>query len=303
MLTSDEPLPNLLFEYRGADLVLRSHDLHHFRIPKSYIVNSSPVLEELIGRALGPPNDVHDEAVLPVVQLPESGAVLHSLLTFVFPVTPLLPSTTEKVVELLSVAQKYQMVSVLAHIRLSTTQQNSPSTRMEPALHTYFLAYKYGVRQEALQAAQTILKYPMTIEDLENRLDVMQGTSLYELWKYYEEARAILASDLTEFRTSTSGVRSALGGLRCSASGSSQIPRWLDDYIKSIGDAPHFFDFVEFNMALARHMRDGYGCSCTSMSNQTIRSVWDILAPVVHGSLEKVSEVNVDEPFTTLMPS
>ena len=303
MLTSDEPLPNLLFEYRGADFVLRSHDSHHFRIPKSYIVNSSPVLEELIGRALGPPNDVHDEAVLPVVQLPESGAVLHSLLTFVFPVTPLLPSTTENVMELLSVAQKYQMISVLAHIRLSTTQQNPPSTRMEPALDTYSLAYKYGVRQEALQAAQTILKYPMTIEDLEDKLDAMQGTSLYELWKYYEEARAILASDLTEFRTSTSGVRSALGGLRCSASGSSQIPRWLEDYIKSIGDTPHLFDFVEFNMALARHMRDGYGCSCTSMSNQTIRSVWDILAPVVHGSLEKVSEVNVDEPFTTLMPS
>jgi hypothetical protein len=297
MLTSDEPLPNLLFEYRGADFVLRSHDSHHFRIPKSYVVNSSPVLEELIGRALGSPNDAHVEAGpgLPVVELPEEGAILHSLLTFVFPVTPLLPPTSEKVIELLSVAQKYQMVTVLAHIRLSTTQQNPPSDRMEPALHTYCLAQKYGVHQEALQAAQTIVKYPVTIEDLEDKLDVMQGTSLYELWTYYEKARAILTSDLTELRTTTSGVSSALGGLRCSASGSSQIPRWLDDYIKSIGDAPYFFDFVEFNMALARHMREGYGCSCASMSTQTIRSIWDALEPVVHGSFEKVSEINVNE--------
>lgn len=295
MFTSDEPLPNLLFEYRGADVVLRSHDSHHFRIPKSYIVNSSPVLEELISRALGSPNDAHVEAGLPIVELPEGGAILHSLLTFVFPVTPLLPPTSEKVIELLSVAQKYQMVSVLAHIRLSATQQSQPSDRMEPALRTYCLAQKYGVHQEALQAAQTIVKYPVTIEDLEDKLDVMQGTALYELWKYYEKARAVLASDLTELRTSTSGVNSALGGLRCSASGSFQIPRWLDDYIKSIGDAPHFFDFVEFNMALARHIREGYGCSCASMSNQTIRSIWDDLEPVVRGSFEKVSEINVNE--------
>ena len=305
MPTSNEPLPNLLFEYRGADFVLRSHDSHHFRIPKAYIVNSSPVLEELIVRALDSPNDAHSEAALPVVQLPESGAILHSLLTFVFPVMPLLPSTTEKVMELLSVAQKYQMVSILAHIRLSTSQHCPPSNRMEPALHIYSLAHKYGVHQEALQAAQTISKYPVTIEDLEDKLDAMQGTSLYDLWKYYEKARAILASDLTELRTSTSGVRSALGGLRCSvSSGSSQIPRWLDDYIKSVGDVPHVFDFVEFNMALARHIRDGlrsYGCSCASMSNQTIRNVWDALAPVVRGSFEKVCDVDVDELFTTLM--
>ena len=301
MPTSDEPLPNLLFEYRGADFVLRSHDSHHFRIPKSYIINSSPVLEELISGALDSPNDAHNEAVVPVVQLPESGAILHNLLTFVFPVTPLLPSTTEKVMELLSVAQKYQMASVLAHIRLSTTQHSPPSNQMEPTLHTYSLAHKYGVHQEALQAAQTILKYPVTIEDLEDKLDTMQGTSLYELWKYYESARAILTSDLTELRTSTSGVSSTLGGLRCSVSGSSQTPLWVDDYIKSVGDAPHLFDFVEFNMALARHMRDGYGCSCSSMSNQTIRNVWDALATVVHGSFEKVCEVDVDELFTTLM--
>jgi hypothetical protein len=39
----------------------------------------------------------------------------------------------------------------------------------------------------------------------------MQGTSLHELWKYYEGVRAILASDLTEFRESTaSGKQEAI---------------------------------------------------------------------------------------------
>jgi hypothetical protein len=41
----------------------------------------------------------------------------------------------------------------------------------------------------------------MTIEDFDNKLDIMPGASLYELWKYHERVRAILASDLTEFRS------------------------------------------------------------------------------------------------------
>ena len=302
MLTSSQ---TFFFGYCGsgcADIVLRSHDSHHFWVPKSYIIDSSPVLKELIRKTLEIPNGAGGGASHPLVQLPESGAILHSLLTFIFPVTSLAPSTTEDAMELLSVAQKYQMVSVLAHIRDRIARQNPPSTKPDSAVHIYSLAQKYGLREEALQAAQIILKYQMDIADLEDKLDMMPGPYLYELWKFYQNSRAILASDLMEFRTSSSGVSHVLEGLRCSTSGSSQIPRWLDDYIKSIGDAPRLFDFVEFNMALARHMRCGHGCSCESIPNQTIRNVWEALTTVVHSSFEKVNGINVDEPRTTLMP-
>jgi len=40
----DEPLANLLFKYPGADIILCSHDSHHFLVPKSFIVNNSPIL-------------------------------------------------------------------------------------------------------------------------------------------------------------------------------------------------------------------------------------------------------------------
>lgn len=296
MLTSDQPLKNILFEYHGADLILRSHDSHHFRVPKSYIINSSPVLDELIQKALDPPNDAHGDASLPVIQLPESGAILHGLFTFIFPVTPNLPSTTEKAMELLSVAQKYQMVAVLVRIRDRIGQQNPPPTGLEPALHMYSLAQKYGFRQEALQAAQTILKHPMSIADLEDKLGMITGTALYELWNYYVEVRAILTLEMKEFITPASGISDALGSLRCSVSGSSPIPHWLCNYITSIGNAPHLFNLVDFNMALARHMRDGgnnYRCACVSISSQIILNIWEILASVVHGSFKKVSVIEV----------
>ncbi len=93
----------------------------------------------------------------------------------------------------------------------------------------YSLAQKYGLHEEALQATRTILKYPMNIE---NKLEVESGASLFELWVYYEKFRVILASDLTEFRTS--GARGTVTGLACVQLSSSQIPRWLDRYIASI---------------------------------------------------------------------
>jgi hypothetical protein len=77
-----------------------------------------------------------------VVQLPESGEIVRCLLTFVFPVTPLLPSTPEEIMELLSVAQKYQMGTALDHIRGSIARHNSLPTRLESALHIYALAQK-----------------------------------------------------------------------------------------------------------------------------------------------------------------
>ena len=290
----NEPFPNLLFDYAGADVILRSHDSHHLRLPKSYIVHCSPVLDELIKKASILPEDTRGNTSVPVVQLPESGTVLHSLLTFIFPVTPLVPSTTEEAMELLSVAQKYQMAPVLAYIRYHIAQQNPPSTQRDDVFHSYSLAQKYQLHQEALRAAQTILmKYPMNIGDLEDKLDVMPGASLYELWNYYGKARDILSEDLTVFRKSDAG--GTLRGLRCVKSGSSQVPRWIKYYIECIGETPSLFDLIEFNAALARHSRDmarNNDCRCTYISSQTMCNFWESLTAVVHGSLKKVSRYN-----------
>ena len=281
---TDEPLPGLLLDCPGADIILRSQDFHHFRVLKTFVVNNSPILGEIIQRTLDSLGDADAEACLPVVQLPENSKILHYLLTFIFPVTPLLPSTPKDIMELLSVAQKYQMGTALTHIRGSVARQNPLPTCLEPTLHIYALAQKYGLLPEALQAARTILNYPITIEAFDNKLDTMSGASLYELWKYYERVLAILALDLREF--SASGT---ITGLRCTEYRSSHIPSWLDRYIESIGKSPHLFDFAELNIAMVRHVRDESYCECASIPSQTIRDFWKALASVVDGSFKKVS--------------
>ena len=290
--TTDQPLVNLLFDYPGADIVLRSHDSYHFRVPKIYITNSSPVLGELIRRALDSPRTVAKADVsLPVVQLPESGEILHCLLTFVFPLTTLVPSTLEEIMKLLSVAQKYKMGTALVHIRGSIARENLlPTTRLEPALHIYALAQKYELRPEALQAARAISNYSMSIDDFNDKLDIMSGASLHELWKYHERVRAILALGLTEFRRS--GAHGTMTGLRCEEYSSSHVPNWVDQYIESVGKAPNLLDLVELNASMARHIgRNEFKdvCECASIPSQTIRDFWAALVSVVHDGFDKAS--------------
>jgi BTB/POZ domain len=290
--STNERLANLLFDHPGADIILRSQDSYHFRVPKIYIIGCSPILGEVIRRTL---HDANTEVSLPAVQLPESGEILHCLLTFIFPITQLVPPTPEKIMELLSVAQKYQMETVLAHIRGSIARQNSLPTRLESVLHIYALAQKYGLRQEALQTARAIFsKQSMAIEDFENNLDIMPGTSLYELWKYHERVRAILASDLTEFRASYAG--GTITGLRCTALGPLQIPSWLDHYIESIGENPSLFDSTELSIVMARHVKgnaDDSNCECASIPSYIMRKFWEALASVVDGGFDKVSYVDM----------
>ena len=292
-------LARLLFDYPGADIILRSQDSYNFRVPKIYISNSSPILGELIQSTLDSPSEENAEALaslsIPVVHVPKRGEIVHCLLTLIFPVTPLVPSTPEEILELLSVAQTYQMDSVLTHIRDIMARQNSLPTRLEPALRIYSLAQEYRLLPEALRTASIILNYPMTtIEDYDDNLDIMSGASLYELWNYHERVRAVLATDLTEFRMSF--AHSTITGLRCTELSSSQIPRWLDHYIESIGRTPNLFDSAELNIVMARHTKDTAnqpGCECASISGHTIREFWDALTTVVNGSFKKASVVNI----------
>ena len=168
---SDETLH---FNYPGSDIVLQSCDSHNFRLPKLYIVICSPVLRnriQSISNSSDVPNGEEKEPPLPVVKLPESKATLYSLLTFIFPITPVLLSTAEKIIELLAVAKKYEMDSVMSHIRGVISRQDPPFIRPDTAFHIYFLAQENELHEEAVQAARLTLQFPMTIEGLEDKLD------------------------------------------------------------------------------------------------------------------------------------
>ena len=133
----------VLFDYPDTDVILHSRGSQMFCVLKIYIINSSSALGELIQAASDIPGAARSASApirLPQVQLSESSAILSSLLTFIFPVTPVLPSTLEETMELLSVAQKYEMTSVLIHNRGSLSRRHPLFISPENSLFTYALA-------------------------------------------------------------------------------------------------------------------------------------------------------------------
>jgi hypothetical protein len=296
---SDETSQASHFNYRGSDIILRSRDSYNFRLLKAHIELCSPVLRNLILSISNPsdtPSDGEEQEPLPVVKLPESKATLYSLLTFIFPVTPALPPTAEGIMDLLAVAQKYQMDSVLCHIRAATAQKNPPFIRLETAFHIYCLAQQHELHREVVQAAQVTFRLPMVIEDLGDRLDStgMTGAYLHELRKHHERVRTDLRAALLQFRSF--GLPDNVKSLVCTPGSynytTPSFPQWLNDYINSIAEAPHLLDPIDFKSAWAQHFQPSSTiCSCARIPREVIHSFWDALTTVVHTTIEKVCKI------------
>jgi len=304
---------NLLFDYPEADVVLRSRDSYEFRVLKIFIVHGSSILGEKVLISSNPhpepttstiPADSDGDSgpatnALPVVQLPIEGDILFSPLTYIFPVPPILPSTVEQIMELLSVAQLYKMDVILTHIRNHIAQQDPPFIREETAFLIYSLSQKHGLRTEALQAARCTLTFSsLTIQDLaeENKLDMMPGSFLHELRKYHQRVRSNLALDLDEFKKSNAPT--ILGVSSCESTTDSGLPDWLDSYISSIGTArvPALLDLADFYAKFFGHIEDlrPFGdCACSGMLGKKMRAIWEALTAVVHGSIAKVRLIYV----------
>jgi len=291
----DDQPTKTFFDYPDADIVLRSCDSQDFRVLKLYIIKSSPVLGKRI-QAIPKPSSrpaisSGAQTPLPIMQLSDHGAVLSSLLTFVFPVSSVLPPTLEEIVELLSVAQKYEMVSVLADIRCYTALKDPPLICSENAFQAYSLAQKHELRQEAVEAAKKItLTFSLDIETLEGRSDIPQGVYLYELWKYHQSVQSNLLSNVGIFRGSAAS--GTLTDLSCVAVTQWRIPQWLDNYILAVVQTPSCFDPIEFQTTLACHVRAGNGCSwCTRIPPQSVRAFWTALTNFVNENITKAGVI------------
>lgn len=266
-----------------ADIILRSCDHHEFRVLKLYLTKISSLLRELIQSASSS-HIANATSSLPSVQLSDSATTLSSLLTLIFPMLPLLPSTLEHTMILLSAAQKYQMDPILSRIRTMIASLDPPFIRPETAFQVYSLAQMHGLRQEALQAARMTLTFPFTVEHLEDKLDAIPGIYLHELWKYYQSVRTHLTSDLAAFRTTNIPV---LTSPPCSPVTNYGTPAWLDAYVGSIADSPALFDLTEFHMCLSRHISQRQ-CWCSNIPSNTLRAFWTDLTDVVHSCIKKV---------------
>ena len=233
------------------------------------------------------------ENIFPVVQLPESHTILSSLLTFVFPVPYVLPETIEQILELLSVAQKYEMDTTLTLIRACVSRRNPTSTCpgiicSKTALHVYSLAWNHDLVEEMVLAARETLKAPMTIDTYEDKLNSISIPALCELWNFRKQVRHNLSSGFYK-DVSKSELFLSLTDLGCvETSKPCKIPLWLHNYLRSVPEDPACFDPITFYSALSSHVSSGDCKQCCSISSKTIREFWIVMKASVHESVRKV---------------
>ena len=143
---------------------------------------SSPFFEDLLSLPQPPDSETVDG--LPVIQLFEDAELLNSLVSLLYPIPPVIPSSYEKVFALLAACQKYDMVSIQSYIRAEIERETFPAPDEAEAFGAYALASSLGLIPEMENAAELTLDQPMTFESLGEVLRQFTGPALCELVRY-----------------------------------------------------------------------------------------------------------------------
>ena len=132
------------------------------------------------------PQPPDDEIVdgLPVVQLSEDSGVLNCLVSLLYPIPPVIPSSYKKVFALLTACQKYDMVSIQSRIHAEINRGTYPAPVAAEAFGAYAIASSMGLVLEAENAARLTVGQPLTFQSLGEGLRSFNGQSLCELICY-----------------------------------------------------------------------------------------------------------------------
>ena len=173
-----------------ASIIVRSSDKVDFRVHKSVLAMSSPFFKDLLSLPQ-PPDDELVEG-LPLVQLPEGSGLLNSLISLLYPISPIIPSSYEKVLALLSACQKYDMIPVQSNIRAAIKLGTFPAAPfgME-AFNAYAIANSMGLAPEMENAGDLTRIHPMTFESLGEGLRSFKGRALCDLINYRNTTTSI----------------------------------------------------------------------------------------------------------------
>lgn len=225
------------FNMRNTDLILQSSDGGSFRVHRSVLTTASPFFDDLF--SLTQPDE--DEMIngTHVIRLPEDKEVLRSLITMMYPIPSLLPDSYNKVLDVLTASQKYDMAAVQSSIRAEVSHKSYPPPTAATAFHTYAIASSQGLIPEMENSARITLDYPMTFESIGDRLGLFNGRALRDLARFRKRCRDSLVLCLESFLDYCDGPskiwrycpHSNLLNSQLRAPDQGFLPRWLRDLI------------------------------------------------------------------------
>ena len=182
---------------------------------------SSPFFKDLLSLPQPPDGELVDG--LPVIQLSEDADLLNSLISLLYPTSPVIPDSYGKVFALLAACQKYDMVLVQSNIRAEIKRGTFPAPVGAEGFSAYAIASSMGLIPDMENAARLTLGYPMTFESLGEGLRLFKGRALCDLARYRKRCRDNLASCLYSFFNVPSRCQ-IWAGCRESSEGPEEVP-------------------------------------------------------------------------------
>ena len=190
------PLPESL-DLSGADVMLQSSDHAKFLVHKAILASSSPVFKDMF--SLPQPQNSGSVDGLPVVDISEDSELVGSLITFLYPIPSEIPTSWDRILALLSAAQKYDMGAVQASIRGEVARRKVPALDGTQAFRAFAIASNSRLLPEMNMAAALTLDSPMTFEHLGGDLQLFERSGLHELANFRKSCRDQLVTCFKSF--------------------------------------------------------------------------------------------------------
>ncbi|KAH9053906.1 hypothetical protein EDB87DRAFT_145702 [Lactarius vividus] len=168
---SNSPSPPLCLDLPDADIIVRSSDQVNLPHPQ---ISARHVVTIFQGPALSSPTT---ELVngFPVIQLSEDAGPLNSLMSLLYPISPVIPSSYEKVSALLTACQKYDWYRFNP---ISVPGSNLEGFLRQSGSKLQCICHReaaWGLVPEMENAARLTLGYPMTLRIPWRTIAVIRG--------------------------------------------------------------------------------------------------------------------------------
>ena len=166
-----------------------------------------------------------------MVQMPEGAELLNSLVSMLYPVRPVVPSSYEKVLYLLAACQKYEMAEVQSAIRAEVNRGSFPGLEKNEAFRAYAIASDKGLIPEIEHAARLTLDLPMTFEQIGEELRLFKGSALRDLVRFRRACKNNLVSCCKSFlevdALGPSSIWVGCPGATMPQTNKADLPTWL----------------------------------------------------------------------------
>ena len=186
---------------------------------------ASPFFRDLL--SLPQSSDSESVDGFPVVQLSESAELLNCLISMLYPVDPVAPSSYDKVLYLLAACQKYDMIQVQSSIRAEISRGSFPAPVETEVFRAYAIAYDKGLIPEMENAARLTLDHPMSFETLGEALRCFGGWALRDLARLRKRLRDKLVMCLESFLKGPSSIWIGCPNFGLPGVPYSWLPSWL----------------------------------------------------------------------------